>query len=81
VRGVMTWAERRTTSLMPSRRWKKPLLIERLKAIQHELAEIDSAREMAAEVVTAPLSEEDTRDLITRKLADLDAALKGDQRL
>jgi len=56
---------------------RNPLLVQRLKTIQEELAEIDEALKMAAEVVTPPLSEEQTRELVSRKLAELDAALTG----
>ena len=54
---------------------RSPLLTERLNGIQKELAEIDAALATVMEVVTPPLPEEETKVLITRKLADLDAAL------
>ena len=54
-----------------------PLLSDRLRSIQEELIEIDQAMATAAEIVTSPLSEEQTKELVARKLADIDEALKG----
>jgi DNA invertase Pin-like site-specific DNA recombinase len=55
---------------------RNPMLVQRLKGIQEKITEIDTSLQIAAEVVTVPLTEIQTKDLVTRKLADIDAALK-----
>jgi site-specific DNA recombinase len=57
-----------------------PLLIERLNSIQEELTDIDRALATTADVVTPPLSEEQTLELVARKLADIDTALEGEPK-
>ncbi len=51
-------------------------LTKRLKSIEKELAAIDEDLQMASEAVTPPLSEEQAKELVTRNLAEIDAALK-----
>jgi hypothetical protein len=54
---------------------RNPLLMQRLKGIQEELGAIDADFQIAAEVVAAPLSEEQTKDLVARKMGEIEAAL------
>ena len=49
---------------------------KRLKSIEEELIAIDKDLLLASEVVTSPLSEEEAMELVTRKLARIDAALQ-----
>ncbi|MGA2170330.1 MAG: hypothetical protein ABSG62_19195 [Terracidiphilus sp.] len=55
---------------------RNPHLTKRLKSIEEELISIDEDLQGASEVVTPPLSEEQAKELVTRKLAGIDAALQ-----
>jgi len=55
---------------------RNPHLTKRLKGIEKELVAIDEDLQTASQVVTPPLSEDQAKELVTRKLAAIDAALK-----
>jgi len=55
---------------------RNPMLVQRLNGILEEMSQIDTALQKGSEVVPPLLSEEQTMNLVTRKLADIDAALK-----
>jgi hypothetical protein len=54
---------------------RNPLMMQRLKSIQEELGAIEAEFQAATEIVAAPLSEEQTRELDARKLAEIEAVL------
>jgi hypothetical protein len=55
---------------------RNPHLTKRLKSIEEELIAIEKDLLVASEIVNPPLSEEQTKELVTRKLAAIDAALR-----
>ena len=57
---------------------RNPLLVQRLKAIQGELANLDATIAAPAEVIPPMPSQEQVEEVITRKLAGLQAALTGE---